>query len=146
LDIGFKDERRGEIVNRTGDNTSKLSTIRALSRDSANPVVTLQDIEWAFGIVWRSIQTVEDGADRFMSGSAFEALCKAILEAVRQSKDPKGLKNAELLRKPGVSHADERMIGDALSRLIHGTGQVRNVGGIMGKTGKGGRYLLETVN
>jgi RepB DNA-primase from phage plasmid len=146
LDIGYKDERRGEIVNRAGDNTSKLATIRALSRDTANPVVTLQDIEWAFGIVWRSIQTVEDGADRFMSGSAFEALCKAILEAIRQNRDPKGLKNAELLRKPGVSHADERMIGDALNRLIHGTGQIRNVGGAMGKTGKGGRYLLEMVN
>lgn len=146
LDIGFKDERRGEIVNRAGDNTSKLATIRALSRDSANPVVSTEDIEWAFGIVWRSIQTVEDGADRFMSGSAFESLCKAILEAVRQCNDPKGLKNAELLRKPGVSHADGRMLGDALSRLVQGTGQLRNVGSAMGTAGKGGRYLPETVN
>jgi hypothetical protein len=123
-----------------------LATLRALSGDPVNPIVTLQDIEWAFGIVWRSIQTVEDGADRFMSGSAFEALCKAILEAVRQSKDPKGLKNAELLRRPGVSHADERMIGDSLNRLINGTGQLQNVGGTLGKTGKGGRYLLTITN
>jgi RepB DNA-primase from phage plasmid len=146
LDISISDERRGQIVNRAGDHTSKLATIRALSRDSANPVVTVQDLEWAFGIVWRSIQTVEDGADRFMSGSAFESLCKAILEAVRQCKDAKGLKNAELLRKPGVSHADERMIGDALSRLVSGTGQLQNIGSSMGKTGKGGRYVLSTEN
>jgi hypothetical protein len=145
-DIGIQDERRGQIVNRAGDHTSKLATIRSISRNPKNPVVTTQDIEWAFGIVWRSIQTVEDGADRFMSGSGFEALCKAILEAVRQCTDEKGLKNAELLRKPGVSHADERMIGDALSRLISGTGQLRNVGSTMGKAGKGGRYLLATVH
>jgi hypothetical protein len=144
-DIGIEDERRGQIVNRAGDHTSKLATIRALSRSAATPVVTVQDVEWAFGIVWRSIQTVEDGADRFMSGSAFESLCKAILEAVRQCKDPKGLKNAELLRKPGVSYADERMIGDSLSRLINGTAQLQNVGGTLGKAGKGGRYRLATL-
>jgi hypothetical protein len=145
-DAGGEDERRDQIVNRAGDHTTKMATIRALSRDPVQPRVTVDDIEWAFGIVRRSIRTVEDGAERYMSGSVFEALCKAILEAVRQCKDPKGLKNAELLRKPGVSQADERMITDALNRLVHGTSQLLNVGGPMGRAGKGGRYVLSTVH
>lgn len=146
-DVGIEDERRGQIVNRAGDHTSKLATIRAISRSPHNPSVELDDIEWAFGIVMRSIKTVEDGAERFMFGSRFEALVKAILEAVRQCKDDKGLKNAELLRKPGVSHEDEKMVGQALSRLINGTGQLRNVGAErLGPGGRGGRYVLATVH
>jgi hypothetical protein len=142
---GIADERRGLIVNRAGDYTSKLACIRAISRDTSNPLVNIEDIEWAFGIVLDSIATVEDGAARFMSGSPFEALCKAIIEAVRTCKDPKGLKNAELLRKPGVSHADPRMFEGALNRLLDGTGELSNGAKTGGKGGKGGRYLLTNI-
>jgi hypothetical protein len=144
-DIGIADERRGQIVNRAGDYTSKLATIRAISRDPSNPLVNVEDTEWAFGIVRNSISIIEDGAERFMSGSPFEALCKAIIEAVRTCKDPKGLKNAELLRKSGVSQAEPRLFDAALSRLLDGTGELRNVGKPGGKSGKGGRYLLTSV-
>ena len=142
-EIGMADDARGLIVNRAGDHTSKLATIRAISRDPSRPVVNVDDIEWGFGIVLDSIGTVEDGAARFMSGSPFEALCKAVIEAVRTCKDPKGLKNAELLRKPGVSQADPRMFDGALKRLLEGTGELKNVGKPDVKAGgKGGRYLL----
>jgi hypothetical protein len=144
-EIGIADERRGLIVNRAGDYTSKLSAIRAISRDSSNPSVKVEDIEWAFGIVLDSIATVEDGAARFMSGSPFEALCKAIIEAVRTCKDPKGLKNAELLRRQGVSQADPRMFEGALNRLLDGTAELKNGGKSGGRAGKGGRYLLTNV-
>jgi len=144
-EIGFDDDRRGLIVNRAGDYTSKLATIRALSRDPSMHVVTVEDIDWAFGIVLGSIATVEDGANRFMSDSPFEAVCKTILEAVRTCKEPKGLKNAEPLRKPGVSHADPRIFEGALNRLLDGTGELRNVGKPVGRGGKGGRYILTRV-
>jgi RepB DNA-primase from phage plasmid len=144
-DISIADDRRGLIVNRAGDYTSKLATIRAISRDPSNTLVRVEDIEWAFGIVQDSIATVEDGAARFMSGSPFEALCKAIIEAVRACRDPKGLKNAELLRKQGVSQADPRMYEGALNRLLDGTGELKNVGKRGGKAGMGGRYLLNGV-
>jgi hypothetical protein len=108
-------------------------------------LVNVEDTEWAFGIVRNSISIIEDGAERFMSGSPFEALCKAIIEAVRTCKDPKGLKNAELLRKSGVSQAEPRLFDAALSRLLDGTGELRNVGKPGGKSGKGGRYLLTSV-
>jgi hypothetical protein len=139
-DIGIADERRGQIVNRAGDHTSKLATIRAISRDPADPTVEVEDIEWAFAIVWRSIQTVEDGAERFMSGSPFEALCKAIVEAVRQCKDSRGLKHSDLLRKKGVGQAEPRLISAALTRLLPETGQLKNLG--LGPPGKGARYVL----
>ncbi|MCK1728259.1 hypothetical protein [Bradyrhizobium sp. 142] len=45
-----------------------------------------------------------------MSGSAFEALCKSIVEAVRQCRDEDGLKNAELLRKSGSRPTPETSI------------------------------------
>jgi RepB DNA-primase from phage plasmid len=144
-EIGIADDGRGLIVNRAGDYTSKLATIRAISREPSKPVVNVEDIEWGFGIVLGSIATVEDGADRFMSGSAFEALCKAIIEAVRTCKDPKGLKNAELLRKSGVSQAEPRLFDAALSRLLNGTGELQNVGKPSGKGGMGGRYLLTGI-
>lgn len=147
LQVALDDERRGQIVNRAGDHTSKLATIRAISRDSRLPIVSVDDLEWAFGIVWRSIQTVEDGAERYMSGSPFEALCKSIVEAVRQCKDEGGLKNAELLRKPGVKQADTRTVDQALTRLISGTGQIVNVGkDRLGLGGMGGRYKLPSVH
>ncbi|MCK1357349.1 DNA-primase RepB domain-containing protein [Bradyrhizobium sp. 199] len=147
LQVALADERRGQIVNRAGDHTSKLATIRAISRDSKRPMVTVDDLEWAFGIVLRSIKTVEDGAERFMSGSPFEALCNAIIEAIRQCRDEDGLKNAELLRKPGVKQADTRTVDQALTRLISGTGQVVNVGKErLGPGGMGGRYKLSTVH
>jgi hypothetical protein len=130
------------IVNRAGDYTSKLACIRAISRDTSNPLVNIEDIEWAFGIVLDSIATVENGAARFMSGSSFEALCKVIVEAVRTCEDPRGLKNSELLRKSGVSHAEPRLFDAALSRLLDGTGELRNVGKPGGKGGNGGRYSL----
>ena len=39
-DIGIAEEQRGLIVNRAGDYTSKLATIRAISRRNlANPLV-----------------------------------------------------------------------------------------------------------
>lgn len=142
-DVGIDDPHRGLIVNRAGDFVSKLATLRSISRNTKLSQVTLDDIEWGFAIVLRSIKTIEDGAERFMSGSIFETLCKAILEAVRKCKTPRGLKNAELLRKPGVSSAEPRLFEAALKRLLEGTGQIQNVAGTkLGTGGKGGRYKL----
>ena len=56
----------------------KLATIRALSRDPSDPAVCAKDIEWGFGVVRRSHETIKRDAERFMSGSTFEALVKAI--------------------------------------------------------------------
>ncbi len=53
-DIGIADEQRGLIVNRAGDYTSKLATIRAISRDSSQPLLIVEDLEWALGIVLRT--------------------------------------------------------------------------------------------
>jgi hypothetical protein len=50
-----------------------------------------------------------------------------------------------LLRKAGVSQAEPRLFDAALSRLLDGTGELKNAGKRSGKGGMGGRYLLTDV-
>jgi len=105
------------IIGRTAEHTIKLATIRALSRDSAKPAVTVEDVEWGHAIVQASIVSINRGVDEYMAGSQFEELCKAILSALRQSKDG-SLAQSTLVRKRGVSKADDRMVEQAIKRLV----------------------------
>jgi predicted transcriptional regulator len=51
-----------------------------------------------------------------MAGSQFEELCKAILSALRRTKDG-SLPQSKLVAAKGVSKADDRMVKQALERL-----------------------------
>jgi hypothetical protein len=115
-EVSASKETEGLIVNRAGEQTMKLATIRALSRQPSDPAVTAKDIEWGFGVVRRSHETIKRDAERYMSGSAFEALVKAIEDHVRKA-GPDGLKRAVLLRRGGVSQAPTRDVDAALKRL-----------------------------
>ncbi len=72
---------------RTSENTLRLATLRAISRDPAGPAVTTEDVEWGFGVVHRSIAIVHEGVERHMASTPAESLRKAILEALREAKD-----------------------------------------------------------
>jgi hypothetical protein len=69
------------MIGRTAEHTIKIATVRALSRAPGNPAVCVEDIEWAYAIVQRSIDSLENGAREHMAGSQFEELCKAIMRA-----------------------------------------------------------------
>lgn len=104
------------LIGRTAEHVIKLATIRALSRDPSAPAVDVDDVEWGYGIVQRSIDCVDTGIAEYMSGSQFEELCKAIVAALRKSEDGV-MRLSHLVRKKGISKADDRMVKSALERL-----------------------------
>lgn len=105
------------IVGRTAEQTIKLATIRAISRNPSAPFVSVDDVEWGHAIVQASLTSINRGVEEYMAGSQFEELCKAILAALRASKD-KSLPQSQLVRKRGVSKADDRMVEQAIKRLV----------------------------
>lgn len=104
------------MIGRTAEHTIKLATVRALSRDPANPAVTLDDVEWGYAVMQRSIDSLEQGVAEYMSGSDFEALCKAIMSALRKADGQ--LPHSHLVKRRGVSKANERDVKAALDRLV----------------------------
>lgn len=105
------------IVGRTAEQTIKLATIRAISRNPSSPSVSVKDVDWGHAIVQASLTSINRGVEEYMAGSQFEELCKAILSALRASKD-KSLPQSQLVRKRGVSKADDRMVEQAIKRLV----------------------------
>lgn len=122
------EERQGHegIVGRAAEQTQKFATLRALSRDGRRAVVTMDDVEWGYSIVQRSLDCLDRGVSEFMAGSEFEGLCKAILAALRRARGG-SMALSTLLRAKGVSKHDGRMLDGALARLTL-TGEVARKG------------------
>lgn len=104
------------LIGRTAEHVVKIATVRALSNNPSRPAVTVEDVEWAYAVVQRSIDNLDAGAREYMSGSQFEDLCKAILAALRRTKDG-SLPQSKLVTARGVSKADDKMVKSALDRL-----------------------------
>jgi hypothetical protein len=104
------------LMGRTAEHVIKLATIRALSRDPSKPSVDVDDVEWGYGIVQRSIDCIDAGIADYMAGSQFEELCKAIVANLRRAEDGT-MRLSHLVRRKGISKADDRMVKSALERL-----------------------------
>lgn len=122
-----RDETRDGIVGRCAENAVRLATLRALSRDPANASVTAADVEWARAVMLRSIAAVDDGVAKYMTSSAFEGLCQAILAALR-STSIGSMYRAELLKRRGIRGSDTKMFRDAIIRLQE-TGDIEQTDG-----------------
>lgn len=118
------------LIGRTAEQTLKFATIRALSRDSSKPRVRLDDVEWGYAIVQRSVDCLESGVEEYMSGSIFQELCKAVLRALKESKKGQ-LSHAAMLRKKGVGIHDARMVKSAYDRL-HEMGDIERPASVSG--------------
>lgn len=103
------------LIGRTAEHVIKLATIRALSRNSTDPKVTVEDVDWGYAFVQRSIDCIETGAREYMAGSQFEELCLAIKRALAKSGGE--MPQSVLVRAKGVSKADDKMVKAALERL-----------------------------
>lgn len=103
------------LIGRTAEHVIKLATVRALSRHPGAPEVTVEDIDWGYAFVQRSLDCIEKGAEEYMAGSQFEELCLAIKRALDKAGDE--IAYSRLVRAKGVSKADNRMVGAALERL-----------------------------
>jgi hypothetical protein len=89
------------LISRTAEQTQKYATVRAVSRNPASPLIEVEDIEWGYSIVRRSITTIKDAVKRHLVSSDFELLCNAILEAVKAAGED-GIKQSDLMRARGV--------------------------------------------
>lgn len=122
------EERDGHegIVGRAAEQTIKFATLRALSRGGFRERVTMDDVEWGYAIVQRSLDCLDAGVREFMSGSDFEALTKAIMAGLRRTRDG-ALAWSVLLRTKGVSKFDDRTVSAAVERLV-ATGEIVRTG------------------
>lgn len=131
-----------DIAGRAAENTVRLATIRAISRNAAKPVVTLDDIEWAWAIVHSSISLIEDGMRRHMSASPAEALRKAIV-AVLEDSPGQTIAYSKLLTKRGVSGAELWEVESALQWLVD-SGRATDLNG-KSKPGRGSKIKISAL-
>lgn len=120
-------EREHHINGRAAENTIRLASIRAVSRNPLKPVVNVEDVSWGWAIVHRSIAIVAEGVDRHMSGSTVEALRKAVVRALEKAPD-NTLPWSYVLQREGVSAARQDEVAEAIAWLID-TGKVMDLSG-----------------
>ncbi|QIO47095.1 DUF3987 domain-containing protein [Rhizobium leguminosarum bv. trifolii] len=132
------DEVYNDINGRAAENTVRLATIRAISRDAQNPAISLDDVEWAWAIVYRSIELIANGVTRHMSSSPAEALRKCIVEILREAPDCI-IAYSALLRRKGVRGSALREVDEALQYLIESK-EIKILG--RPKPGAGSKFQL----
>lgn len=135
-------EREHHINGRAAENTIRLASIRAVSRDPRNPLVTVDDVAWGWAIVYRSIQIVTEGVERHMSGSSAEALRKAVVRAL-EGAPGNTLAWSHILQREGVSAHEGDEVSKALQWLID-TGKVESLKP-QAKPGARGAFKLVAV-
>lgn len=117
LDYMLEHPDREGIVGRTAEQTLKIATVRAVSRNPTTPTVEIEDVEFGYSIVQRSIDMIDDGVRKHMSSSDFETLHKKILGHVVEA-GPDGVAKSVLLRKKGVSAAKPQEFDSAIKHLV----------------------------
>lgn len=126
------------IIGRASENTLRLATLRAISRIPAAPLVSVEDVEWGWAIVHRSVNLVREGVRLHMSASPAEALRKAIVAAITEFSGP--MPYSKLMERKGVRGSDTRQLADALRWLVE-SGQVVDANS-MPSPGKGSKFRL----
>ncbi|NRP70595.1 hypothetical protein ILFOPFJJ_01476 [Ensifer psoraleae] len=132
------DEVYNDINGRAAENTVRLAAIRAIGRDAGKPSISLDDVEWAWAVVYRSIELIASGVSRHMSSSPAEALRKCIVEILREAPDHT-IAYSALLRRKGVRGSDLREVDGALQYLIE-SDEIRILG--KPKPGAGSKFQL----
>lgn len=135
------DETERAINGRVAENTIRLATLRAISREAAAPLICVDDVEWGWAIVHQSIQLIMDGTEKHMSASPAEALRKSILAVLREA--PEGtMAFSTMLRKRGISGADMRDVEGALNWLVQ-SGEITDLNRRI-KPGQGSKFRCNT--
>jgi hypothetical protein len=111
-----EDETRDGILGRVAENGGKLATLRALSRDPANPAVTVADVRWARAIMMESIRAIDSGIEQHMHCSALEGVMAAILRHLRGAKRGEMFKS-KMLGRSGIRGVSDQAFNDAIKRL-----------------------------
>jgi hypothetical protein len=134
-------ETEKKIRGRAAENTVRLATIRAISRNPSKPMVTVDDIQWGWGLIYRSIKIIESGVET-MAGSDQEKLRNVILACLRKSKG--GIMyRSRLLRLSDIKEASSGT-QDFMSAItwLYMSGEVVDVS----KEGDGSKLQLSSQN
>ena len=141
-DPAWTGEKR-DIRARAAENTLRLATLRAISSYASRPAISVGDIKWAWGVVWRSIMYVQEGVATHMVASQAEGLRRAVLEALSDAGS-KGLPYSKLLSRRGVRGSETRQIEEALKWLV----EADEIVDLKGKSrpGRGSVFALNNAN
>ena len=127
------------IVNRLGENASKLALICAISRDPAHPQVTEPDVAWGWALAEHCTRTVLRDAQRFLADSEFEKRLNKAINIIgkhgpcsRRDMFHKGLK------------LTAREFGEVIEALVTNGAVIETAAPASGGPGRpaGARYVL----
>ena len=139
-------ETERNINGPAAENTIRLATIRAISRNPTSPLIAVEDVEWGWAIVHASIELVTSGAEN-TSRLTGRALRKAIVSHCA-AKDYT-LPLSKLMVRRGISGADIRDLQQAMP-LAHairrGAGYVGPANGRTRQQAKVERRLISFQN
>lgn len=107
---------QASIVNRLGENASKLALIKSISRNPVEPVITVEDMTWAWALAEHCTRSLLQDAGRFISGSEFESSVKRAFEIVRRNGP---ITRREMMRRHSFVLRD-REWNDVLKALMDG--------------------------
>lgn len=116
LDLTDDQPEHVGVVGRTAEQTIKIATIKAISRDPVKPIVTLGDVEWGYSVVQHSLDAIEEGVRKYMYGSDFEALHKRCLEVI-ENFGSEGVTRSDLIKQRGIRHAKTQDFESAIKWL-----------------------------
>jgi len=127
------------IVNRLGENASKLALICAISRDPAHPRVAEADVAWGWALAEHCTRTVLRDAQRFLADSEFEKRLNKAINIIgnhgpcsRRDMFHKGLK------------LTAREFGEVIEALVTNGAVIETAAPASGGPGRpaGSRYVL----
>lgn len=93
----------------------KLALIKAISDNPLQPVIDMECVTWAHGIVEFCVHVALQDADRFVADNETEATSKRILEIIRKA-GKEGIKQSEIFRQ--ARWIKKRDLVDVISSLI----------------------------
>jgi hypothetical protein len=113
-----------DINGRCAENTIRLATVRAISRCPSSPSVSVEDVQWGWAIVHKSVSIIDEGV-RNMTESDPEALRKAIVDALRGARNGE-LYRSRLMKRSGVKKASMNEYQAAMAWL-YASGEVVDI-------------------
>jgi hypothetical protein len=110
----------GAVLARVWENTAKVALIKAVSADPVQPVIRMEDAEWARNVVAHCVDTLLTEAERHLADNDTERNHKRVLEIIRGAGTA-GLTKNDLVRR--TQFLDKRQRDDVIETLVE-SGQI----------------------
>ena len=107
---------KASILGRVWEHVVRVALVYAISADPANPVIDLAAVQWADQIVTYCVESMLQGAGRYVADNEAEADIKRVLEIIRKAGKT-GLKMRDFVRATRFLGGDRRR-QDILRELV----------------------------